>query len=355
MSQLQDYYMSRFKGEYCEKFNPTFDDRVCLYYDAADTDWECGFCKQPNYTYRCIADTGRIIPLSKSLIDNYLTCHWLCYLQNFRGVRVRDSQTSNALKMGFLWDLVLQKHLGSKDKKGNPIDIPEAINRYEIEAREVAKVKAVYRAYKELEIKTEPGGELQAKIDLSYVTERDEREQPYNWSKVAITGYYDRKYDGYFVENKLSGRPDSYLDPFHIQSQVGTYFLADPSLKYCIMEICRTPDLKSTGSHKDEDMDTYQERVFQDIISRPSHYFIGWSSERKTYGRKFMRSEFDLDEVAHRYKCVAKEIQAAWMWNQFYKEDRSCGQILPGIKCDILPICRYGKFNDDMFTIRRRD
>ena len=63
MPDLKKYYRLNFKGQYCEKFNPTFDDRCCLYYDAADRPEECGFCKQPNYTYRCFCDTGRIIPL----------------------------------------------------------------------------------------------------------------------------------------------------------------------------------------------------------------------------------------------------------------------------------------------------
>jgi len=354
-SELSKYYTIQFKSDRCEKFNPTFDDRVCLYYDAADQPFECGYCKQPNHTYRCFCDTGRILPLSHSLVQNYLACHWLCYLINIRGIRIKDSQTSKPLKMGMLWDLVLQKHLGGMDKNGNPIDIPGSIEQYEIEDREVAKVKALFRAYKDLGIVTEPDGKLQAKINISIQSELDSTGQPFPWGNISITGYYDRLYDGYFVENKLSGRPDLYLDPYFIQSQVGTYFLADPSLKHCIMEVVRVPDLKSTGSHKDESDDTYGERCYQDVISRPSHYFIGWSSERKTYGKKYLRSEFDMDEIAHRYKCVAKEIQVAWMCNQFYKADRSCNQVLPGIKCDMMSTCRYNKFNDGMYEIRRRD
>lgn len=346
--------MPALKGENCSLFNPTFDSRGCSYYDEADNDWECGFCKRPE-NYRCIADVYRIIPLSHSLIQNYLTCHWLCYLQNFRGIRIKNEKTSNPLKMGMLWDLVLQKYLGGTDKKGNPIDIPAAIEQYEIEDREVAKVRAIFRAYKDLDIRVDPGYELQAKINLSYANETDKSGVPYNWSKVAITGYYDRLYPGYFVENKLSGRPDNYLDPFFIQSQIGTYFLADPELKYCIMEIVRTPDLKSTGSHKDEDAAEYQERCYQDIISRPSYYFIGWNAEKRTYGKKYFRDEFDMEEIAHRYKCVAAEIQMAWMEGQFYKNDRACSQVLPGIKCDLMPLCRYNRFNDGLYEIRRRD
>jgi len=347
-------------GSLCEKFNPTLDDRGCLYYDAADNDQECGFCKQPNFTYRCIADINRYIPVSHSLIQNYLCCHWLCHLINIRGVRIKDAHASKPLKMGMLWDLVLQKHLGGKDKKGNPITgttISSAIEQYEIEDREVAKVKALFRAYKSLEIVIEEGGITQAPINFNYSTEADDdgNPKPYVWANVNITGYYDRLYSDHFVENKLSGRPDLYLDPYFIQSQIGTYFLVNPDLKYCIMEVVRVPDLKSTGSHKEEDDSDYEERCYQDIISRPSHYFIGWSSERKTYGKKYMRSEFDLEEIKHRYWCVVREIYMARSDNMFYKADRSCGQILPGVKCDMIPLCRYNKFNDGMYEIRRRD
>jgi hypothetical protein len=357
MSDLNEYYIANFKSQYCEKFNPTFDNRICAYYDAADNQSECGFCKQPNFTYRCIADTGRILPLSYSLVQNYLTCHWMGYLINIRGIRIKDSQTSKPLKMGMLWDKVLQKHLGGKNKNGSDINIPALIEQYEIEDREVSKVKALFRAYKDLEIKVDEGGVPQAPINYILKTESNHEGSPIScfWGDIKITGYYDCLYDGYFAEDKLSGRPDNYLDPSFIQSQVGTYFLVDESLKYCVMRVVRVPDLKSTGSHKDEDDDIYQERCYQDIISRPSRYFIGWSTERKTYGRKFMRSEFDLEEIKHTYQCVAREIQMAWTNNWFYKESRSCGQVFPGIPCDLKTICRYNKFNDGMFEIRRRD
>jgi len=68
-----------------------------------------------------------------------------------------------------------------------------------------------------------------------------------------------------------------------------------------------------------------------------------------------MRSEFDMEEIKHRYKCVIRELYMAWADNMFYKADRTCNQVFPGIKCGMIPICRYGKFNDGMYEIRRRD
>jgi hypothetical protein len=170
---------------------------------------------------------------------------------------------------------------------------------------------------------------------------------------LAVTGYYDRKYGNYFVENKLSGRPDHYLDLFYLQSQNGTYFLADPSLEYCIMEITRTPDQKELKKTP-ETPEVFTERCFQDILSRPSHYFIGYDKKTHRYGKKFFRAEFNLDEIKDRYLFIFKEIFDAWVHDGWYKSDRSCAQVLPGIPCDMLPICRYNTMSETVFEIRKR-
>lgn len=343
--------LSDFDSTKCPDFTPNQTYEQCQYFDEAKQDSECGFCKKPEY-YRCLAHKGQI-PLSHSSVQNFLTCHHLYYLSAIRGIQVRDAAKSSPLKMGTLWDAVLQKHLGGIDREtGKPFDIPAIINRYEIDARDVAKVRGIYRAYKTLEIQVDPGFELQSKIDLKIDFGK-------NWGiaealvEILVTGFYDRKYPTYFVENKFSSRPDNYLDPWFIQSQVGTYFLADPSLEFCIMEIVRTPDLKSTGKNKEEDPETYCERVCQDAISRPSHYFIGWDPKTRRYGKKFFRAEFQLDEIRDRFIHVFLEYHEARLFNGFYKNDRVCSNVLPGIKCDMLPVCRYNTMSETMYQIRK--
>ena len=327
-------------GSKCPDFQPDFAFKSCVYYDAADHEQECGFCKQDKY-YRCIADITRGIPLSYSSVSDFLTCHYLYYLKAIRGIRVRDSQCSNPLKLGTLWDRVLQKHLGDQTQ-----DIAAIIDQYEIPPREVAKVRGIYRAYKQLEIKVDPGYDLQAKIDDCL---------EFDGPQLLITGYYDRKYPTYFVENKFSGRPDNYFDPFFTASQNGVYFMADPRMEYCVMEVVRSPDLKSTRSHKDEEPETYSERIFQDAISRPSWYFPGWEKKTRRYGKKLWRKEYDLDGIADRFVHVFREIRVACQHNAFYRNDRVCHNVLPGIQCDMLPICRtQGHMNDDVFEVRKR-
>jgi hypothetical protein len=337
-----------FDGSKCPEFCPNFEFTHCTYYDPADNDKECGFCKKTNYSYRCLADLTRGIPLSYSSVGDFLTCHKLYYLKAIRGIQTRDNLKSTPLKLGSLWDQVLQKHLGNTS-----IDIPAIINQYEIPDRDVAKVKALYRAYKTLGIEVDPGYELQAKIGLTFSPDVSGLDgQPMD---LLITGYYDRKYLDHFIENKLSGRPDNYLDPYFIQSQCGVYFLADTNLQSCTMEIARTPDLKSTGKNKEEDADTYSERCYQDIISRPSYYFIGYNRETHRYGKKFHRAEFNTDDIKNRFKHIFREICSAWLYDGWYPNDRVCNNILPGISCDMKSICSNNDhMSEEVFEIRKR-
>jgi hypothetical protein len=297
--------------------------------------------------YRCVATTTLLIPLSYSSVSDFLTCHHLYYLKAIRGIQTKDAAKSSPLKMGTLWDKVLQKHLGGKD-----IDIPAIIDQYEINNMDVAKVKGIFRAYKALEIQVEPDYELQARISMQIDFEKI-------WTngdpvKLLLTGFYDRKYATSFAENKLSGKPDFYLDPFFIQSQVGTYFLADPSLDSCTMEIIRTPQLKQTGENKEESPEEHAERIYQDAISRPSHYFIGWNNKTRRYGKKYFRGEFDLVELKARYIHVFREIFNARVMNGFYKNDRVCNNILPGITCDMLQCCRHNNMSEQVYQIREK-
>ncbi len=344
---LKDFDSTR-----CPEFLPNDQFKICTYFDAATDPLECGYCKKEGYSYRCIAHNGQI-PLSHSTIQNFLSCHYLCYLVNFRGIQTIDSAKSSALKCGILWDAVLNKHYGGIDRETNqPYDIKAIINRYEIADKDVAKVRGLYRAYKALEIQIDEGYKLQAKIDLHLGFDKV-------WGdgvpvEVLVTGFYDRKYPDNFIENKFSGRPDYYLDPYFIQSQIGTYFLADSSLQFCTMEVVRSPELKSTGKNKEEDAETYSERVYQDAISRPSHYFIGWNVQTRHYGKRFYRTEFDLEELKARYIHILREYWEARQFNGWYKNDKSCNNILPGIQCDMLSICRHNNMSEIIYKIRKR-
>lgn len=341
-----DMKLNDFDQSHCSKFSPNSDMSSCTYYELSVNENENGFCKRPEF-YRCLATTVKVIPLSHSSVQDFLTCHQLYYLRAIRGIQTKKSKLSSPLKMGSLWDSVLQKYIGKTE-----VNIADIINEYEIDDKDVAKVKGLFRAYKELEIVVEEGGNLQAKIDLKVGFENV-------WHgkvpvELLITGYYDRKYQCYFVENKLSSRPESYLDPYFINSQVGTYFLADTSLEYCIMEVVRTPALKSTGKNKEENADELCERIYQDCISRPSYYFIGYDNKTKKYGKKFYRSEFDLEDIKSRYLHIFREIFDARVMNGWYKNNKACNNVLPGISCDLLGICKTGNMSEEVYSIREK-
>jgi hypothetical protein len=331
----------------CAHFEPSNDFSQCKSYDEPEDEREVGFCKRPD-EFKCVSIIPKSLHLSQSSVNNYLTCHHLYWLKQIKGVQVKDEFKSAPLKMGTLWDKALQRHLGDKT-----IDMPAEIDKAQIDEYSLAKVKGLFKAYKQLEIHVEEGGQLQAAIDMPITFDN-------TWGngeklELNVTGFYDRKYSNYFVENKFTSKPDNYLDPYFINSQIGTYFLADPSLDYCIMELARVPQLKSTGRNKEESADELMERIYQDAISRPSFYFIGYSAVNHTYGKKFHRSEFDLEELKSRYVHVFREIYNARIYNGFYKNEKVCLNVLPNIPCDFYSICHHGdNFNEAVYEIKEK-
>lgn len=306
-----------------------------------------GYCKQEG-GYRCIPDLWRKpLLLSHTGLQTFLSCHYLYYLKYILGIEMKPAFFSVPIKCGILFDNAIQFMLGKTD-----IDMNNTIDTYEIGEREVAKVRALYRALRALDAQFDMSGDMQASFfhklhtGATGVLEND---------IVTVNGKYDRLYEDGFVETKVSTRPERYSDMFFLQSQVGTYFLVDPKLQWVTMEVNRLPDLKSTGQFKEEDAQTYEERCFQDIIGRPSHYFIGWNKSTRSYGKKYYRNEFDLQEIADRFKHIAREI----MWSAyhantggFYKNDKVCNNIFPGIACDMLPICRHNTMNEAVYRIK---
>ena len=356
----------------CSFFQPTFDNHECRYYSyATDSNFqvihgECGTCKKPEMGL-CVADITRPASLSHSSSQDFLTCHYLHWLKKYRGIQVKNAHMGNGLKGGKLWDSALQKILGDTS-----INLKEIIDDYEIDPMLVARVRALTKAYMFLGIEVDPDYQLQAKVDLRYTINLQPNTfipsvsigpEPYAlWQdradgmkeiNVHVNGFYDRKYENYFVENKLSKSPQYYLDPWYLMSQIGTYFLADPKLEYVIMEVCQMPQQKSIGEFKDEDADSLCERIYKDVLSRPSAYFIGWNKESKRYGKKIFRGEFDLVALEERYKQIVIEIAAARWSGVFYKREKMCDNLFPGTPCDYQSICKTGNMTEQKYYIRK--
>jgi hypothetical protein len=299
-------------------------------------------------------------------------------LKKIIGVEVRPNHLSTPLKAGKLWDCTKQFHLGAKsihDRDGVTFNSPwDVINHYEIDARTVAKVRALFKAYKELEIVVEPGYELQAEVNLNYnitlpptsfipsisigkeavnlwAVREDQAQDDRSWTfPLKVNGFYDRKYPDHFCEDKLSSSPSYYLDPFFVDSQCSTYFLADPNLEYVIMEVIQFP-LQKELKKKEESPEELMQRVYDNILSTPSRTFIGWNNQKRMYGVKFHKGEFRLDAAMERYKQVVIDIQSARWSGIFYKDFTRCGNMY-GHPCEMRTICKSNNISETIYKIR---
>jgi hypothetical protein len=311
----------------------------CKYYISVSSTTDSaahavGFCSL-NDEFLCIEDTSGQFPrLSFSTVSDFLDCKRKYFLKHVKGIKSLDTTTGDALKMGQLWDVCIQTIVGTIPKS----KILDTITQYEIPEIAVAKVKAIYKAFIDLDIIINIFCQPQDRFELTLPYDQ------YN-HRFSITGVFDRKYANYFVESKFSGSPDYYQNLFNIIPQVGTYFASDPAMEYCIMEVVRTPGIHSKESSPGE----YQRKCYDDIMSRPGWYFPGWNKTTRTFGKKFHRSEFNLDEIIERYKSVYYEITDAANRNAFYKNYKACYR---PFHCDLISVCLFDTFSETQFELK---
>jgi len=164
-----------------------------------------------------------------------------------------------------------------------------------------------------------------------------------------IIGYMDLKtYDKIGYEFKYSSRPDAYKEKFIIQDQVATYFLGNPTLKRITVRAIQVPQLKLA---KNEGLEDYRDRVYQDFLNRPLHYINDTS---------FWRNEFNYDEIREKYKMIANEIQRfieMGGMKYFYQSNgpNTCFGETMGTavsNCEYLQICESGVVSDQLYKRR---
>ena len=287
-----------------------------------------GFCGLPS-EFRCIEDMKhKAIKISHSASRNYLTCKLKFWYSSICGIGMKPECKGNALKMGGLWDTVQSVIYGHKTKS----DIDGYISKYEMDDESIYKVMAMYEAYKELIVPDLDGVEVQKEVTYAHLDDIN--------NDVIIHGITDRSYSDHFVECKFSGKPNDYTQSiFRIASQVGTYFLCDDSYKYAILEVVRTPQLRKG---ENEEVEAFGTRIYKDIMSRPSYYFVGYNKINKKFGVMFYRNEFEpfIRDVESRYKWIVKEIRESVERNSWYGNDTGCFAF--GGKCDYYSICENG-------------
>jgi hypothetical protein len=237
---------------------------------------------------------------------------------------------SEPVKLGIIWDEFLQHRYSGRGFKSR---FWELVHVYDLLNESVSKIYSLIKAFIKIGMKIDLDGFIECQHEFDYID-----------GDVVVTGFIDRAYDDHFVESKLSTRPDFYFTIHNITSQVSTYFLSNSNYEYSTIEAVRVPSLRSGyGKYSDEDSESYMHRIYQDIISRPSHYFLGFNRKEKIYGKRFWRNEFPLEHIREDYRLLTKDIRRAIEDNSFYQNFMACHVPAP---CAYLPICMTGVMSD---------
>jgi len=320
---------------------PKIDKSVlpCRHYLRAERDGEAGHCKLPIY-FRCVeAMTKKAPSLSHSAVNQYIRCKRAYYFSYIKGIQVYDVMKPGPMKIGAIWDSFQNSAYG-----GKPLNIDEEIKKYygnDSHNFDVPKIKALISAFKDLEITTDLSSKTQSK---SF----------FHAGNHVVSFVLDREYKDHFVETKCTSTQNvtDFFFSIHYLSQVATYFLANNKFKHAIMEVVKLPQLRSSGQYSKETPDEYGKRCYSDIVSRPSNYFQGYNKKTKTFGKKFMREEFNLKQLYDKYKTIGDEI--IWRMSRgndlaWYKEESSC--LFPG-KCLFYEICHTEGFPTNIYYIK---
>jgi hypothetical protein len=116
-----------------------------------------------------------------------------------------------------------------------------------------------------------------------------------------------------------------------------------------ILEVIRLPGLKQQS---DESIDAFASRIKSDIIKRPSYYFIGLNRKTLRFGRKYMRSEFNLDKIKKTFQIISQDIQRAVVSDEWYENELACHS--PS-NCMYLPIHRTGAISESIYQMQDKD
>jgi hypothetical protein len=250
------------------------------------------------------------------------------------GVTRKPHKTSEPIKLGRIWDQFIEDVHNGKPSKNN---VMESLESLDVNQDNRQKLIALCRAYIEF-VTPDKAGLLSCQYEFNYLIN----------NRLVVNGKLDRAYDNYIVETKLSSKPDFYTKLHNIHSQISTYFIANPDFEYCIMEVTRLPQHRIKP---DESMETFQDRIYGDILSRPSNYFLKYNRKSKTFGVKFWRSEFDLDETKRTDSILSMDIRRCIDNDDWYKNFLSCHN--PG-DCEYLPICETGNISEMLFDDKEK-
>jgi hypothetical protein len=266
--------------------------------------------------------------ISFSSLTDFIHCRRRYKHRKIDGLQVKPQYLPELLKMGRAWDSYIRYSYDGTDYL--PTITPLQLSDFS-----QAKLNALIGAHKNLEINSKNDGLLGCQYKINVPVGQEQ-----------IVGYVDLAYEDHIEEVKLSPRPDFYKQPENLYYELGTNFMGNGAWEYADVKITRVPQLKPKP---DESGEAFEERCYGDILSRPARYFIGWNRKTRTYGVRFWRSEFDLEEIFQTYVHVLRELKTTAKRGSWYPNHLGCH--VPAT-CQYLPIKRTGVVSEELFEKR---
>jgi len=299
--------------------------KPCQHYIRPNKADEPGFCKQSSM-FRCIEAMKVKLPaISYSSLTDFSHCKLRYKHRVIDGLQMKQQHLPEPVKLGRGWDANIRYLYDGTDYQ--PVITP-----LQLTDLQKAKINALARAYQDLEINIKKDGLLGCQYKIHVPV-----------GQQQIVGKVNRAYPDHIVETILTGRPDFYKQRENLTNQLGTDFMANEDWQYAVVEITRVPALRPKS---DETAEAYEERCYGDIIGRPAFYFIGWDRKTRTYGVRFWRSEFDLDQVFSTYVYVLEEIKTTLRRGRWYPNNLACHVPAP---CPFLPIKKSGVVSPEIY------
>ena len=299
-------------------------------------------------------DNAEIYTLSPSQYTSFTHCRYAWYL-SYRadcsqvwpgagveglGIRLKDEYLPNPIKLGAIWDTFQNAYYNKE--RFSPDVLMELCDRYDLDDGNTAKMFGLVRAWHKMKFTIDlEGAEPQHEFKFK---QTEFMKRPFEFH-----GIMDVKFPEYIVDNKLSGCPKRFQKVFNFHDQAATYLLAHPDAKSIIIRAVQAPMLKLG---KAEDSEAFRDRIVKDIISRPSHYFLGYDREKGDFGIRFWRGEFDIEGLQKDFEHVFEDIQACVQdRGRCYQDKLSC--YVP-TQCMYLPVCETGGVSDTLYKPKQK-
>lgn len=322
----------RLSSAACEFFVPDSDDpEFCFHYIPSDGGSPVGLCKQPG-KFQCILDHPVI---SHSGRISWVHCRQKWYFSHIKGIRLKDEHLPFPMVAGIIWDRFIQSvYEGRKFRD----EFDGLCKRYVLYPDAIAKLHALIKSYHTIGFKVErEGAELQKPFFVPHL-------------QAVVRGFIDVAYPDHIIEVKSSSDPTRYHKLFAITSQAATYFLSNPDYKYINVQAVKVPQLKF--NEKKEDLSYYRDRCHDHIIKNVKQYYPGADLDKGTYGKRFYRSEFPLEQIAKDYEQIHDDMRVAFNFGRFYQNFMAC--YVP-TTCQYLTICQTGVVSDELYDFKGKE